>query len=267
MKKMNKYLKVAFWVLLILGTFITTGFINHNLSEETCKEVVIDIQDARLYGFIDEGDITQILNNKFNTPISQKIKDIDTYAIESALNNELAIENSEVYISIDGKLIISLNQRIPILRVFSKKGSFYIDNKGKIMPTSKKFTAHVPVASGAIDLDYLTLMKYTNESEQESDSNLIPQLYSDLYKLAKYIRTNPFWEAQIEQLYVDKDSEFELIPRVGNHTIVLGGVYDLDSKFNKLRLFYEKGLSKTGWNEYKKINLKFKNQVVCTKRY
>ena len=50
-------------------------------------------------------------------------------------------------------------------------------------------------------------------------------------------------------------------------TIVIGEVYNLESKFNKLMLFYEEGLSKTGWNEYKTINLKYKDQVVCTKRY
>ena len=46
---------------------------------------------------------------------------------------------------------------------------------------------------------------------------------------------------------------------------MIGDAEDLDKKLYKLRLFYAEGLNKTGWNEYKVINLKYANQVVCTK--
>ena len=72
--------------------------------------------------------------------------------------------------------------------------------------------------------------------------------------------------AQIEQLYVNKEFEIELIPRVGNHRIVVGDATDIKTKLDKLKVFYDKGLNKTGWNEYSVINLKFANQVVCKKR-
>lgn len=263
----KKILRNLLWFGILIGLFVLTSFINHNMKEEKCKEVMIQITDAKSYGFIDEGDVTSILNRDFNTPVSQKIKDIDTYSIEKALNEHQAIANAEVYITIDGKLNIVLEQRKPILRVFSSKGSFYIDSEGKIMPVSNKYTAHVPVASGNIDLSFNALSQQVNVQDDDLDSSLIPDLYFDLKKLAQFIDSKPFWKAQIEQLYVDKEYEFELIPRVGNHTIVLGEVYNLDSKFEKLMLFYREGLSKTGWNEYKTINLKFKDQVVCTKRY
>ena len=177
------------------------------------------------------------------------------------------MDESQVYISIDGRLIIKLRQRKPILRVFAGKTSFYIDHKGRVMPVSKKYTAHVPIANGSLKLDYASLLIQTNTDPSEMDSTLIPQIYFDLFNFANYLDSDPFWKAQIEQLYVDKDSEFELIPRVGNHTIVFGDVYNLESKFEKLKIFYLEGLSKTGWNEYKTINLKFNDQVVCTKRY
>jgi len=85
--------------------------------------------------------------------------------------------------------------------------------------------------------------------------------------LAKFVDQSEFWKAQLVQIYVNEDNEIELIPRVGSHRILIGDVENLEEKFNKLMLFYEKGLSKTGWNEYSIINLKFKDQVVCTKRY
>ena len=74
-----------------------------------------------------------------------------------------------------------------------------------------------------------------------------------------------FLKAQIEQVYVDKTGEFELFPRVGNHIIVFGNAEDIDKKFERLLIFYRNGLSKTGWNKYNVINIKYENQVVCSK--
>ena len=75
--------------------------------------------------------------------------------------------------------------------------------------------------------------------------------------------SNEFWKAQIEQIYVGE--EIELVPLAGSHIIVLGNFQDIDEKMNKLLVFYTHGLNKVGWNIYETINLKYKNQIVCTK--
>ena len=86
------------------------------------------------------------------------------------------------------------------------------------------------------------------------------------YILASFVYKDPFWKAQIMQVYINNEGDMELIPRVGNHTIILGDVSGLEDKFSKLMIFYKQGLSKTGWNEYSTINLKYNNQVICTKK-
>ena len=68
------------------------------------------------------------------------------------------------------------------------------------------------------------------------------------------------------QLHINENKEVELIPRVGNHVILLGGEEEMEEKFEKLLLFYQKGIQQTGWNKYSIINLKYKNQLVCVKR-
>ncbi|MCC6689974.1 MAG: hypothetical protein IT235_00435, partial [Bacteroidia bacterium] len=104
--------------------------------------------------------------------------------------------------------------------------------------------------------------------EIEADSNLRKStLVDDLFELAKYITADEFWKAQIEQVYVNADNELELIPRVGNQRIILGDITEMDQKFKKLLIFYRQGLNPTGWwNKYSVINLKFKNQIVCTRK-
>jgi cell division protein FtsQ len=98
-----------------------------------------------------------------------------------------------------------------------------------------------------------------------SDSVLKPNIIYDLYKLAMFIDGNEFWRSQIEQIFVNGYGEIEMIPRMGAHTILLGRVNDMEYKFQKLKSIYYT-FNQIGWNDYKTINLKYKEQVICTKR-
>ena len=113
------------------------------------------------------------------------------------------------------------------------------------MPLSRHYVAHVLVASGQID-EKLAL--------------------GDLYKFVLFLQEDDFWNDWIGQIYVDSDNNVELIPRVGNHKVVLGSFDDYLTKLENLRLFYEQAIPKVGWEKYSEINLKYKNQIVCIKR-
>jgi cell division protein FtsQ len=65
---------------------------------------------------------------------------------------------------------------------------------------------------------------------------------------------------------VTANNEIILIPRIGDHEVELGTLDDYPIKLAKLKMFYLHGLNKIGWGDYKSISLKFKNQVVCTKK-
>ena len=71
----------------------------------------------------------------------------------------------------------------------------------------------------------------------------------------------------MHQINVTNEKELELYLAVGNHKIIFGDAIDIEEKFKKLKIFYTDGLNKTdGWNKYSVINVKYKNQVVCTKK-
>ena len=89
---------------------------------------------------------------------------------------------------------------------------------------------------------------------------------SQLVTLAEWIEKDDFWQAQIEQIYVEEHGEFILVPRVGDHVIELGNLEFLEEKFNNLHALYTKGWELREWNLYEKVSLKYKGQVVCTKR-
>ena len=87
-----------------------------------------------------------------------------------------------------------------------------------------------------------------------------------LCNFVNYLQSDELWRNQITQIYVNAANELELVPRVGNHIILLGGLDDYENKMNKLEAMYSKGFEITDWNAYSLINLKFKDQVICKKR-
>ena len=84
--------------------------------------------------------------------------------------------------------------------------------------------------------------------------------------LGKFISQDTFRMAQVSQIDILPNAEFELIPSMGNQIIELGDTSNLDRKFLKLFAFYKKTVLDNTINNYSKIYLQYNNQVVAVKR-
>ncbi|NQY68000.1 MAG: cell division protein FtsQ [Flavobacteriales bacterium] len=264
---MNKVLNILLWAVGAAAIFILMGFVeveNHNRKFNELS-IKIDYKDHNF--FVEDGDIRNIINN-LGYGSNENLNEVDLVKIEEILKNNSSISGAEVYSTIDGNIMVEVSQRRPIIRIFSEAGnSYYIDDQGELMPTSNKYTSRIIVASGKIENDITSYGIELAEGKEDALTSADVNMLDQLFQLARKIDGDPFWKAQFVQVYVNEDQEIELIPSVGNHKIILGDVTDMEEKLKKLRVFYKKGLSKTGWNEYSVINLKFKDQIVCTKRY
>lgn len=260
---MNKWLQISIWVVVIVLIIVTLGFVNKSNSETIFSKPIINIDYETENRFISEDAVLSQIISTVDTG-ALLLNQYDVASIEEKLNKNHSIKSAQVYKTINGKLIVNVKQRRPIARIFSKNGSYYIDEKGNLMQLSNKYSARLLVVSGNVNEPFAKRYKFNYKLLNDTLKN--KTMLDDIYKLTNYIDKSDFWKAQIEQVIVNKMSEFELIPKVGNHKIVFGEIENLEGKFEKLMIFYKKGLSKTGWNEYSEINLKYKNQVVCKKR-
>lgn len=242
---MKKIINVSLWTLSIIFLLITMGFVNLEQRQISCTSVDIRINYDHKDFFVEKGDVLSMIAAKGIKLAGVPLSVINYEYIEMLINTNPSIAKAEVYSTIAGEIKIDIVQRKPIIRIIANDlhMNFYIDENGKKMPLSSKHTSKVLIANG----------------------NIKTYMLDDLFKLAKYVDKNNFWKSQIQQIYINLDGEIELIPRVGRHKIILGDVSDMDEKFKKLMIFYKKGLNYTGWNNYKTINLKYKNQIVCTK--
>jgi cell division protein FtsQ len=253
-KRIWKYLLIGFaWVISLGGLIVLMSFIEIKKSEVICTSVNVYIPGNQY--FIDRQEVNHILLVNNRPLIGRRMDDINIYALENKLKANPFIEYAKVYAEMDGTINVEISQRQPILRLLNRfDQDFYVDQHGLKIPLSANFTARVLVANGYID---------------ELFANRVDTLHTamarELFKTADYIRKDSLWDAQIAQIYVNQDHEIELIPRVGNNRILLGDADSLSTKFNNLLVFYKKALSKTGWDTYKIINIKYANQVIGVK--
>ncbi len=246
---------------------LSMGFAGKKMQSVKFKGVTVNIDYSNNHFFVNEDDIKEYFEDmgyKKDTLLSA----VNIALLERQIENHPAIESAEVYETIGGTVHVKVKQRNPIVRIYNrKKDSFYIDEKGYLMPFSTKYSPRVLIANGHIYDDFISYVgKNINDLDPETDSLPRHFMLAKILAVARYINQSEFWKAQIQQLYVNEQFEMELIPRVGNHIIVIGDTTNLNEKFEKLRIFYQKGLPNAGWNKYSVINLKYKNQVVCVKK-
>lgn len=254
------------WSAVIAYLSIALSFVGKRSEQVVCSSIEVTIKDSLQNAFVTHSDVLEMIEHHHSNLIGIPLKMINTLKIEQALNNLDAVMNATVYKTVDGKLNVLVEQRKPMVRVINRKGqSYYIDNEGYILPLSKKFTSHVMVINGNIDEPY----KIEAQSKiplSNGLGNKKSTFMTQLFLFAKYLYEDNFWASQITQIYVGNAQNIELIPLVGSHTILLGSLDGYIEKLDNLKLFYSKGLPNEGWNKYQQINLKYRNQIVCTKK-
>lgn len=261
---MRKAFHILIWLVITTFLVFTIGFTSDKRAETKCKDIRIEIPDGENYRFFDNKDVERILGGNSLNLKGYTIGEINTRKIEEIFMKSSYVKKVEIYSTIDGVITIKIRQRIPVVRIITTGGAtYYIDKDGYILPASTKFAPHILVASG--DFNMGNQLRESMCLNKVEDKEFYKSWY-DVLAIAKYINGVDFLKAQIVQLYLNSKKVFELIPRVGAHQIILGDSSELEHKFFKLEVFYKEGLKKEGWNKYQKIDLRFKNQVICTKR-
>jgi len=260
---MKGFLNILFWMAIVVYYFLSLGFVSDKRHEQVCTDLKISIVDSSRSRFVTAKDISLMVDNRSQKLTGIKFDSINIPGIEQRLGDFAPIRRANIYKTINGAVHIDVMQREPVLRVINRFGdSFYLDERGDLLRHSTRYCAHVLVANG-----YINFRPEQNNYNVLAAKMLVTKrnIMYELFELARYINSDRFWKAQIQQIYVNEDGEFELIPLVGAHVIVFGTFDRPDIKFSRLETFYRNGLSVMGWNTYDVINLKFEPQVVATR--
>lgn len=246
---------ITLWIVGLSAVISSFAFTEIKQRSVLCKSILIDINRDDENYFINKADVLKILYSTGDSLIGTKVDEIPLSLLERLIVANKYIKSAKVFIDIKGNLQVEINQRKPLIRIInSTYQSFYIDEDGNKMPLSNLYSARSIVCNGNI-----------LESYDGKNDTLQTALVSSLYALSKFIKANEFWEAQIEQIYIEQNNDFVFIPRVGDHKIIFGDTTNMVEKFDNLMIFYNKALPKVGWQTYHTINVKYKGQIVASR--
>ena len=247
---MLKVILKTIGVLLLIAYLAVCGFVWRTQEPPMVyKDVRVFVCDSANAQFVSRYDIMRVVNSADSLqPKGKQVSQFNAYALEQELQKNTLIANADCYPTPDSTLRIDIYQRRPILRIKSSSltHDYYVDTEGELMaykPSRKALD--IPLATGHISKEMAV---------------------GPLFTLAKFLRKHKKWDRDITQIYVASNGDIELIPKRGEHTIILGPIDDYEAKFDRLETFYDKVLDEKGWNTYKTLNLKFKNQVIAEKK-
>lgn len=242
---MKVLLRFLLMVVLVTYLFVSFFVLRSQAAEDKCRDIQVEVLDSAARHYISAADVYGYIEEYDLDPCGKPMGQIDTEEMERTLMLNGVLGSVECYKRAGGTVCVEVTQRMPVMRVMANGSNYYVDSEGQRMAAGGQYRVHLPLVTGQVD-QALT--------------------YRDLLPMARYIYEHPFWNAQIEQIYVNERHEIELVPRVGNQVILLGSAQDYETKFDNLMLVYRKVFNETGWSMYDTVSLKFKDQVVCTRR-
>lgn len=251
----RKILVIAIWVLLGSGTVVLLIAAINKKGNEKITGVEIHISGVQDNFFIDKKDVLNILEKVRKGKLDNaEIGSLDLGGMEKRLEKDQWVRRAELFFDNNSVLQVKIYEREPVARIFTLSGaSFYIDSSLKRLPLSDKFSARLPV---------FTSFPAEVKGLKKQDSLLM----YDIKTLSEYIERSPFWMAQIDQIDITSEGNFEFIPKLGNQIIRFGNAENYEEKFNKLFAFYKQVQTRIGWNQYSIVDVRFKDQVVGIKR-
>lgn len=161
--------------------------------------------------------------------------------IEHTLNQNPWVEDAQGYVFIDGSVGVHITSKLPIVRIEGET-SYYLDANGEPFPLSKYQSVVVPIF-------------YGNPTAKQRDL---------LVDVVQKTAQDPFMSTHIVA-YEWLPEGLAMEPREYGYQIVLGTQHHTKQKFNNYKAFLAKMQDSAVLKTYKKVNLSFHRQVVCSK--
>jgi cell division protein FtsQ len=242
MKKKTKIISILTIVLLVVLVVAANIWRRQSI----VRDVRVDIDYCGADTLVTSMQVAELVKKELPSLTSQMLRDVDLKRVEKAAAKSPYLRDCEAGTSIGGSVVVFASQRRPIVRVCAKDKEYYLDDKGYRVPVSHIGSCDVIVASGNIP--------YKGNGLKE------------VWTLASFFDQHPDVAPLFDQIYRDGIGDLFVTPKLGNHVVQVGSADNLEEKFNNLKALYTRGLPQAGWETYKQVSVKYRGQVVCTKR-
>ncbi|MFC2123637.1 cell division protein FtsQ/DivIB [Bacteroidota bacterium] len=252
LKKIHIKREIKIVVLTVLA-FSAIALTEKKEDQRTCNAIHIDIDNIEGNHYLDNNDIYQLMtSDESDFVLGSFYNRIDLRTIEDRIAENKYINSAEVHTDYRGNLNLKITLRIPIARiVLNGTTDMYLDQSGNLFPVSDRYTSRVLLISG-------------NQTEVLAKEGFDgSKVNRDLLKLIQFIHASEFWYAQISQCDINSKGEITMYPMVTKQSIEFGKPENIEKKFQKLEIFYKRILPGKGWNFYSRVNIQYKDQIIC----
>ena len=251
-------------LLILLGAVVLAVIVvaaNISRSRSAVKGVEVNIRYGKTPPLVDDRTVRDSILAHIPALLQHSVSGVDRDAVVSAASRVPYLSEVTASVSVSGKVVVRAKQRRPIVRLYYGGREFYLDDEGALMPASNLGTCNVLVAGGDFRRPLPADSLWAVAATESGNTQL-----ADLWQVAYFLDSESRYGDLIDQLYVERDGDLLMVPKLGNHVVELGAADNLDEKFDLLLTFYRKGMPRAGWDTYSRISLKYHGQVVCTKR-
>lgn len=233
--------------LLLLAGYATwaTIWAHDEASRHICREYEVMVDASYPMDSIIRHGVLEELKRYPGRIKGLPINQIDTRRIGRFLNNLNTFESVSCMVTASGTLCIQVTPMIPVMRVFVGNKSYYINKDGKHIASNAEFFSDVPVVSG----------KFTHSFQPR-----------DVLPLVRFVESDAVMRDLTSMIEAQDSHNLIIVPRITGHVVNFGDTTRLEQKRDALQLFYRKVMPYKGWEQYDTISVKYRNQIVATRR-
>ena len=214
------------------------------------SRVKVEIKQSSGYGFVDAEALKKYVLEKVDglsgDSLSKRI-----FSQEKKISQNPYIEKVVVYAQPSGDIRVELWEEIPVFRLVTDTGNYYVSRRDKMMPVKAGTGVDVPVVSGQAD----------------------KKSFPDIRWLISALKEDKFFSSQTVGIEVSrrkkKDGnvyDYAVYTRSPGFKVVLGTTEDLDVKLDNFRVIYSYLYDQNRTGDYKVVNLEFVNYLICQKK-
>jgi cell division protein FtsQ len=255
--QVKKYIKPTLLLLTVATLLVGMFFIFQKYTvKQRCIAIDIEIVSNKEGRFLTKRNIENLLTDQGATVI----KDVAFSAIslenleKKVLANRL-VEQCQISIAHNGKLLVKVIEKVPIARIIAQEGSsrkfkgFYLAKNGSFFPLSPEYSDRVLLLSG----EYLIGKK-----------NLKAKADQDLLEFLNAINNSDYHKANFSHCMVDRFKNLSFVHNMGDFVLEYGepSVSKLEKRMEKLSVFMTQ-VQQEKLNKYTVISVKYNGQIVC----
>ena len=236
----------VWWTLLLIvpAAFVFTAA-DHAANAVPCRALDIEVDQMEGMYFVDAPTLHTLITSQYNL-LDQAMPTLPLAELHQTITQQNGVASCEIEPTLGGALNIKVTQQRPIARVWLPDSVLYLDETGRTLALSPRYTADVPV----LHAPDLTAARAT-------------------MPLLKKMDREVFWDLLIDQLEVDLNGDLTIRPRIGDMVVELGQTESLgaqlDARLDRLRNFYSALITRGDLRQYRRVSLQYDGQLVASK--